>query len=256
VYLAFGIMLHEIFNELSEHTGEKKLIVTVISMVLIIAQIKTNKDYISGVMNISKDNTNVGIFVNKITNNDELILITDEDWSPVTLYNADRKGFMITDEELLQDTDFHAFIKDDNYTTLVTHQLDKANAFLNIYSCLEQYPIDNNGLIGGAQSIFVYKFNDDLLNDMDLSNEVIINSDDFYDIDTINMDNPVIICYNVDENVALDVNIVDMDGVSHNCKITLLKDAESIYINFGEVCKSIDSIQILLGEVESVKIKY
>jgi hypothetical protein len=256
VYMSFGIMLYEVFDELDVRIACNQIIVILICASLMYSQVKVNGDYLSGVKDISMENTNVGKFINGITNEDEFILITDEDWSPLTLYNADRKGFMVKNTELFDDVDFKTFIMEDNYTTLETHNVSTANNFLKIYSELEQFPIDNDGSVSNSESIYVYKFVDNIKSDIDNDDNLIIDTEEFYDLDLFNTDNAITFCYGIDYNAVLDTVVVDKEGITHNCKITLLKDTEKIKVNFSGICNNIDKIQIKLGDLENVEIYY
>ena len=243
VYLSWGIMLYEIIVDLNISIEVKRFVIIALSTVLLYAQEKTNEDYVSGICDIPMVNRNVGTFIKEITEDDELILITDEDWSPNTLYNAERKGFMCRDTSLLEDDDFIDFIRSDRYTTLETHQIETANMFLSIYPELVQFPIENNGEIFDSESIFVYKFGAGYTEERDLMRESALTERETYTINGVATD-VIKLNYKVADNVIVDAVITDADGETHNCKITLLKDTDHIWVDFEGVSDAITAIQI------------
>ena len=115
-----GILGSEVGRRILGDLHDLRTAVTALFLVLLAGRYLCASDsgYISGIVRGNGRNTSHGCFIGEITEQNERIFIEGEDWSPVTMYYANRKGMMFK-------TGFHEELLGDSlYTTYVFHNPD------------------------------------------------------------------------------------------------------------------------------------
>lgn len=229
--ICLGIMLSTVIQILSAEGNIGKLLIGALCTIFVFMQIQNDHDeYLKKALNGSLENESIGLYINQITNEDERILIEGEDWSPRTLYYANRKGFMLTTP--VTDEFYQSFLKEEYYTTLLAHSVDYVEEFSNYQDILIQYP---------KEDVYVYKFFDETtfsncnypLESIQISAE-----QNEYNVENPNID---IIKIEYDESLAgRNVQIVfsTKDGSQYTGSCYLLKSKNAIYYKVGALLEN------------------
>lgn len=234
---AFGMMLTEICTYICAKEKQATAKLTICFGALLIFQVIVNTDYAANIFFADTANNNIGCYIKTITDYDELIVIANEDWSPSTLYNADRRGFMIQADTAV-DEKLHEYLREDNYTTFVSHGLDNTNEFLKEYPYVVQYPFEIGSKIDGANVSFIYKYGDLPIKS---HNE---------DVKLLNLE------YTTTGNTKAVIRITDNDGTIHECEILLLEDRNNISIDISDISSDAKSVQMYLNKSNPIDIAY
>jgi len=210
ICICFGVMISEIYKVLKSEKKIGNILIGAFLVLLVHTQASSNENYIN--WTLSLDNTvngNVGIYINKITERDEKILIEGEDWDLTTLYYADRRGFM------LRDLSDKGVLREDNYTTLVIHHPESLVSIIESDDNLIQYPRYND--------VYVYKLCSQEEYDKADSRSCSIGMDDYVDkVYSIDAEYTEYIEINYDDMDAgkeVLVNITDEEGNVYTDKI-------------------------------------
>ncbi len=247
VYMCFGLMLYEIFGSLVEMEKGNVALVVLTSVLLLMGQRAENGDYISGISDISKENDNPGIFLNKITKDDELMLVADEDWNPSVLYDAERRGFMLSGMAWLDQEDFRSFIRDDNYTTVFTHTPETAELISESLGTIQQVPRE------GVKDSFYFRFNKGLY-DVKYDSELIVDSDESFDL--VDDDCRVSFEYHTESPEVIETYLLDSNGAWRFFSVTLLPTQNHMDVDFSFALDKICGIQMKLDEDSTIILKY
>lgn len=206
---------------------------------ILFSYLYSNKWYINYIVNGQMENNNVGIYINKITDANERIVIEGEDWSPITLYYANRKGFMLRSHSDATEEFYNSFLKEEKYTTLVAHSIDFIDEFSLQQNILLQYPKQGNA--------YVYKFysNEDFSGRNFLIEKVYIspeNQNEYW----LQFSNLNILEIEYDETLAgkeIEVTIIDKDGNEYLGTVYLGKNQNIVYYKIDELSGNIMSIR-------------
>lgn len=136
-----GILVYEVRRCLFGDLHNLRTAVTVLFLILLAGRYLCAYDsrYISGIVRGDDRNTSHGCFIGEITERDERIFIEGEDWSPVTMYYANRKGMMFR-------TGFHEeLFGDKSYTTYVFHNPTAVRFIPSGRTLVEYLKYANNG---------------------------------------------------------------------------------------------------------------
>lgn len=255
VYMSLGIMLYEIIGTI---TYKKKATVAILLVGIMLLQINqyNNYEYFDGIVHVDTRNNSIGKLLDRITKEDELIIITDEEWSPDTLYAANRRGFMGYALDKKRKGEFSSFFKADNYTTLVTHDLEKADNILDAFDTIVAYPVVLGEEFKDAESTYIFKFDDNTFVGNNYEHKTDITRSDMYHIDNYSTDKPLTISYSTDENIFLACTIVDDSGIRYGMNIPLIASRNTTKVYFGHICNTITGIQFGLGEESNITIMY
>lgn len=236
VFLSMGLMLYEVFSSIPrDNAYMRKLEIIILCLVFGYLQIRVNDDYISGVVDIQSHKGNIGNYISQITTEDELILVADEDYNPSTLYSANRKGFMIRNSEWIDSNELYSLVSNDNYTTLLVHDILKANEFLSHESEVVEYAIPLNDSYFGARDSFVYKFGENIIGDDICKNAYVPRDDDEICINGINSYGILGLKYSIDSDKVVSIVAEGSNGDKQGSQITLLKDLGNIYIDVNSL---------------------
>ena len=238
VCVFIGILLLEIKESVWKDGNTGKVCFGILCAVLVSAQMKSGQPYLDGILYGNKETGSLAGYIREITDEDEWIIIEGQDWSPVTLYYAERKGFMVKMPEWLEQDRFFDFIKQDQYTTLAAHSVSAVEAFAKRFSYLVQYP--------RKADAYVYKWNEQLGSDKEPA--VYPVKTDSLQIDTeytiTGCDTGYIgICYEDTEiSREIMVEIKDSQGNVMSDVICLPTGCEKIYYKIGVLCQ--DPVEI------------
>lgn len=240
ICMFIGILLYEIKEAVWKEGNTGKICFGVLCAVMLCLQIQSNRPYIDGILHGNKETVGLSGYIQQVTDPEELVVIEGEDWNPVTLYYAQRKGFMIKMPEWLSDDAFFAFLHEDHYTTLVAHSLDTAGVFSKYYDAVVQYPVNGE--------VYVYKFYN-----REGASEVIRNSKE-YDMRASTEAGVVLdweadymkICYKdtgISRQVALEVT--DRQENVTTGTVNLPTGCEEIYYKISELCDAPAKVRLL-----------
>ena len=255
VYLSLGIMIYEIIESI---TIKKKTTVALIVIGMMLLQVNqyNNYEYVDGILHVDTKNNSIGKLLERITADDELIVITDEEWNPDTLYAANRRGFMGYSLDTERKKELDDYIKADNYTTLVTHDLAKAEYILDTYDNILVYPVVLGGEFKDADSTYVIKFEDDRSLENEDEHEIDITTSDMVNIGNYMTDKPMMLSYNTDENKSITCTLVDDSGIRYGINIPLLAGRNNIKVYFGHICNAISQVQFMIEDGSITSISY
>lgn len=239
--ICLGIMLFTIINSLLGKGNTEKILISIICVIIIFLHNYHNKEYMNYIHNDKKKNNNVGIYVNKITDASERILIEGEDWSPITLYYANRKGFMLRSHTDATKEFYNCFLKEEKYTTLVVHSIDFINDFSLEQNILLQYPKQRNA--------YVYKFysDDEYLNMNFLQEKVYVTENQNEYLVTHPDLNVLKIEY--DEYLAgkeIEIAVIDKEGNEYFDIVYLYKNKNIVYYKIDELAKDLNKVRFVL----------
>ena len=237
--ICLGIILCTIISSLIKKGNTEKIIISIICVMILFSYLYSNKWYINYIVNGQMENNNVGIYINKITDANERIVIEGEDWSPITLYYANRKGFMLRSHSDATEEFYNSFLKEEKYTTLVAHSIDFIDEFSLQQNILLQYPKQGNA--------YVYKFysNEDFSGRNFLIEKVYIspeNQNEYW----LQFSNLNILEIEYDETLAgkeIEVTIIDKDGNEYLGTVYLGKNQNIVYYKIDELSGNIMSIR-------------
>jgi len=254
VYMMLGLMIYEIFDIQIKNDVVKKASISIIAVVLIWQHIFSNLNYLDGITKISSRNVLYGKVIKNITEYDDLLVIADEDWSPKSLYDSDRRGFMLNGRKISEDSGLKKLLDDDNYTVFIAHTMDSIEDYDSVYDELMQYPLDiGNGEIL-AEDVFIYKIpTEDVLN-RSYSGEVAVDREYYYQVEKPGSIFKV--NYKINETKILAGEVVDIQGNVHLCVVTLPKGRDHMYMDFSNVCGEVQAIRIDLSEDEKIMFCY
>lgn len=228
VCIFYGIILCDIVRKLLMGKEIGQILISTMVVVLVYVQIHGNTVYLDA-LKATVDNHNVGLYVNKITDETERVVIEGEDWSPAIMYYAERKGFMIRNSEWLTQEFCESFLRDENYTTLVAHNLNMVSLMFSNFDTIIQYPAFNNP--------YVYKFYEaddfDALTD---GYEYVNCNFDGYSYLIQDMHTPYICLEYQNGGVELPIVITSKTGEEYRDTITLLSEKNRIFYNMKELC--------------------
>ena len=228
----FGILLYEIKEAVWKEGNTGRIGFGILLVVMLCLQVQSNRPYIDGILYGNKQTRELARSVNQATSQEELVVIEGEDWSPVTLYYAQRKGFMVKMPEWILDEAFFEFLHRDNYTTLVAHSLDTAGLFSQHYDAVAQYP--------GSMEGYVYK----LFRKAEA--EEVFRSSRIYDMQADGETGTVLdwdaeymqIHYaDIGASREVTVEVTDRHGNVYTDKVNLPTGCEEIYYKVGALCE-------------------
>lgn len=232
ICMFFGILLYEIKEAVWKEGNTGRIGFGILLVVMLCLQVQSNRPYIDGILYGNKQTRELARSVNQATSQEELVVIEGEDWSPVTLYYAQRKGFMVKMPEWILDEAFFEFLHRDNYTTLVAHSLDTAGLFSQHYDAVAQYP--------GSMEGYVYKlfrkaeaaevFRSSRIYDMQADGE----TGTVLDWDAEYMQ---IHYADIGASREVTVEVTDRHGNVYTDKVNLPTGCEEIYYKVGALCE-------------------
>lgn len=234
---SWALMLIEIFNSIKESEKGKKAKLSVCISVLILSQLWFNFGNLYDVICSKSHNGNAGCYINTITGEDELIVISEEDWSPATLYNANRRGFMIQKDDVI-DSEMRDFIKNDNYTTFVSHSAEYSDEFLREYDYVVQYPLELEKGYDEAEETYIYKFADKPIESRNP------------DLKLLN------IGYAANGNTYAQIIVTDNNNCIHEFVTPLIMSKKSVSVDLSDISTDIKSIQMSVGGSDLITIEY
>lgn len=243
VCMFIGIMLFEI-KELTWQKGNTgKICFGILCAVMLCLQVECNQPYIDGILHGTKETSGISRYIRQATKEDELVVIEGEDWNPVTLYYAQRKGFMVKNPEWLLDEKLFDFLRKDHYTTLIAHSIDTAGIFAQYYDLVVQYPSSPDG--------YLYKFY------QTADAEEIIKNSRNYEIQMDQAAGPVLdwdadymqIHYE-DTGVSrqIFIEVISQDGNILTDKLNLPAGCGQIYYKISELCDKPAKVKLLTGQ--------
>lgn len=148
-FLAFalGIMVYNLFLLMKKFTLPAAITAVVIVLLGAFASDAINRDKI---MHTDPVNKNSFDYISRITREDDCLIMNGYDWSPVYLYCADRKGYMIWEYEDY-DLDFqieNAIVPDkDIYKAMVGNDIDQSLAVIDLYPDNIQFVANDYDLV-------------------------------------------------------------------------------------------------------------
>ncbi|MCM1100401.1 MAG: glycosyltransferase family 39 protein [Clostridium sp.] len=235
--MSLGAMTFEICRVLLPEKKSGNMLIIALAVLFIYSQITVNTEYVDGVLHGNKENTNVGLFVNRITDTDEQILIEGTDWNPCILYYADRKGFMLQDPATAPDV-----LKDGFYTTLVLHDPRNLAAIMEPYDVLIQYPKQDE--------VYVYRFCDkeDSTVFADHRFTQSQHGEDGYIIKDLQTECIKITYDSVAAGKEIPIIVTDNAGGAHSDKLYLPDDRNYMYYDVGMLCQGAAFLKFNTGE--------
>lgn len=226
-----GIILCEIVQVLRPERKLGNILIYAIGIALIYAQINSNRVYLDNLS--SKENNSVGLYINKITDESERVFIEGDDWSPVTMYYAERKGFMLKFQEWMTEELFDNIIRRDNYTTLVANNLNNVSDFFNNFDIIIQFSNPNGP--------YIYKYYDQQDFDRIAGGHeyVSCNPDgDNYDIQNKQTLYVKFEYSEIPDDLEIPIVVVSQTGEQYSDTITLLKEKNTLYYNMDLLCNN------------------
>ena len=240
ISIVYGTILFSVTDSLFLVKRSGRVLLTgAIAAMVICAQIRTNGFYLlETVLPMPIRGTDeyivLGNCIGSITTQNERIVTEGEDVNPAIFYYADRKGIMTTGVSI-NEWFFTEFLRQDNYTTLITHSADFTDMLAQYYDVLIQYP--------GLRDRHIYKFYQELPPDQE---------------------NLIKIKYgNIEEPLTVDAEFVNIEGESFHDTINLLVNTDEIYYNIEDSYykadpswTNIESIHIEAPEGIEIAVEY
>ncbi|MDE7311840.1 MAG: hypothetical protein K2N87_09560 [Eubacterium sp.] len=243
VCMFIGILLAGIKDSVWQEGNTGKICFGILCAAMLCLQIEYNQPYMDGMIQGNKETSALAGYIRQVTKEDELVVIEGEDWSPVTLYYAQRKGFMVKMAEWLSDSRLFAFLQKDHYTTLAAHSLDTAGIFAQYYDVVVQYP--------GSPDGYVYKFYNGV------EAQEIVSRSRTYDLQAdcgtdmaLGWDADYMQIHYEDTGISrqVAVEVTDRQGNVIAGKINLPAGCREIYYKISELCDAPVKARILAGE--------